>query len=165
MKRIIAAFIAIVACVASYAQMPAFRGAPSAASWSSKVEMTGAKSGRMVLTLTPAKGWHIYGFEVEKGGPKAMSADFSKSTGVKLKGELKASVAPVKTHDDIFDIDVTYWESKVVFTQDFDVTDPASAKIIGTIGYQGCNGETCNAPQKYNIALTIPGGNAKSQKK
>ncbi|MDE6198947.1 MAG: protein-disulfide reductase DsbD N-terminal domain-containing protein [Muribaculaceae bacterium] len=158
MKRIIAALIAIVACVASYAQMPAFKGAPSTASWSSRIEMTGKKSGRLILTMSPAKGWHVYGFEVGKGGPKAMSADFDKSTGIKFKGELKPSVAPVKTHDDIFDIDVTYWESKVVFTRDFEVTDPATAKITGTVNYQGCNGETCNAPQKYNIALTVPSG-------
>lgn len=158
MKRIISALIVMMACVVSNAQMPGFRAKPSTVAWKQQVEMTGEKTGKLILTMTPAKGWHIYGFDVEAGGPKAMSADFSKSTGVKFKGELTPSVAPVKTHDDIFGIDVTYWESKVVFTRKFVVTDAAKAKIIGTITYQGCNGETCNAPQKYNVSVTVPAG-------
>ena len=161
MKQIIAIFIAIIACVASNAQMKGFGGAPSAAVWSSRVEMTGSKTGKVILTLTPSKGWHIYGFEVGEGGPRAMNADFSKSTGIKFKGGIKPSVAPVKTHDDIFGIDVTYWGSKVELIRDFEVTDPASAKIVGTVSYQACNGETCNAPQKYNFNLAVPAGKNK----
>lgn len=158
MRRIITALILIVASVAAYAQMPRFGGAPAAATWNARIEMTGAKSGKLILTMTPSKGWHIYGFEVGEGGPKAMTADFTKSAGVKFKGELKPSVAPVKTHDDVFDVDVTYWEGKVVFTRSFEVTDPKTAKITGVVNYQGCNDETCTAPQKYNIALTVPAG-------
>lgn len=156
MKQIITALIAIITVITAVAQLPSLKGSNSAATWSSKIEMTGKKTGRLILTMTPAKGWHVYGFEVGEGGPKAMNADFAKSTGVKFKGNWKPSTAPVKRFDDIFGIDVTYWESKVVLTREFEVTDAANAKITGTVTYQGCNGETCNATQKYNVALSLP---------
>lgn len=166
MRRIITALIVIVASVAAYAQMSRFGGAPAgAAAWNARIEMTGAKTGKLVLTMTPSKGWHIYGFEVGEGGPKAMSADFTKSVGVKFKGDLKPSVTPVKTHDDVFDVDVTYWEGKVVFTRSFEVTDPRTARITGVVNYQGCNDETCTSPQKYNIALTVPAGTSNNSGK
>lgn len=158
MRRIISVLIMIVACVAVYAQMPRFGDAPVAAVWNARIEMTGVRAGKLILTMTPSKGWHIYGFEVGEGGPKAMTTDFTKSAGVKFKGDFKPSVTPVKTHDDVFDVDVTYWESKVVFTRSFDVTDPKAAKITGVVNYQGCNDETCTAPQKYNVVLTVPAG-------
>lgn len=156
MRRVITALILIVASVAVYAQLPRMGGAPAAAAWNARIEMSGDRAGKLILTMTPSKGWHIYGFEVGEGGPKAMTADFSKSAGVKFKGDLKPSVAPVRTHDDVFGVDVTYWEGKVVFTRSFEVTDPKTAKITGIVNYQGCNDETCTAPQKYNISLTVP---------
>ncbi|MBD5229924.1 MAG: hypothetical protein HDS69_07835 [Bacteroidales bacterium] len=160
MKRIITALIVLIAAVTAMAQLPSLKGQKGAATWTSKVEMTGKKTGRVVLTLTPAAGWHIYGFEVGEGGPKAMNADFAKSTGVKFKGSWKPSVAPVKKFDDIFGIEVTYWTGKVELSREFDVTDAANAKITGTVTYQSCNGETCNPPQKYNVALTLPAKSA-----
>ena len=87
MKRIITALIIIIASLTAYAQMPGFGKKPSAATWKSRIEMTGDKSGKLILTMTAGKGWHIYGFDVEAGGPKAMTADFSKSTGIEFKGE------------------------------------------------------------------------------
>lgn len=157
MRRFLTAILAIIVSVAISAQMSGFRkGAPSAATWSAKIEMTGKKSGKLVLTMTPSKGWHIYGFDVEPGGPKAMTADFDKSTGVKFKGDFKPSVAPTKAHDEAFDTDVTYWSEKVVLTRDFTVTDAKNAKIVGVVGYQGCNDETCSSPQRYNVSLTLP---------
>lgn len=158
MKRFITIFFVLTAIMAAYAQLST-KGQPSAAFTSSRVEMTGERTGKIIITLTPSKGWHVYGFEVDKGGPKAMVIDLDKSTGIKFKGEMKQSIAPVKTHDDIFDIDVTYWEEKVEFTRDFEVTDPATAKIDGFISFQGCNGETCNPPQKRAISKKIPSGN------
>lgn len=161
MRRILTVFFTIIACVALRAQMNAFRGAPSAARWSSRVEMTGAKSGKIVLTMTPSKGWHIYGFEVGEGGPKAMKMDFGKSTGIKFKGDVKPSDAPEKVFDDMFGIDVTYWGHEVVFTREFEVVDRTNAKISGVVNYQGCNDSSCSAPQTYNVSLSIPAANAK----
>jgi len=161
MRRILTVFIAIIACVALKAQISAFKGGSPAARWSSRVEMTGSKSGKLVLTMTPSKGWHIYGFEVGEGGPKAMKMDFGKSTGIKFKGDVKPSQAPVKAYDDMFGINVTYWGCEVVFTHEFEVVDRAKAKISGVVNYQGCNDSSCSAPQSYNVSLTIPAGKAK----
>lgn len=136
--------------------MPGKSQSSPAATWSASVRMTGAKSGVLDLTLIPGKGWHIYGPEVGENGPRPMSVDLSKSTGVKLKGSPTFSVAPVKKHDDMFGVDVTYWETKVVISQRFEVVDRKAAKLAGTVSYQGCNDATCTAPQKYEINLAIP---------
>lgn len=161
MRRVLATLFTVTLCMTVSAQLPKLTGtksAPGAAFHASRVEMTGKNTGKVIVTITPSKGWHVYGLEIAEGGPKPMVIDLGNSTGVKFKGKWSPSVAPVKCHDDMFGMDVTYWDSKVDLIREFEVTDPAVAKISGTVTYQGCNGNTCNPPERRNIFLKIPAG-------
>lgn len=156
MQRLTTLFITIFAVVAMQAQMKGFNRRPAVAQCSSHVEMTGATSGKLIITVTPSKGWHIYGFDIADGGPRPMSLDLSKSAGVRFKGEATPSVKPVKVHDDMFDMDVEYWEGKVILTQKFEVEKGAAPSISGVLTYQGCNDATCSSPQKFEFTHKLP---------
>lgn len=158
-QRIVTTFLSIMICVALQAQLNRSMGGrktTAAATCNSRIEMTGADKGKLIITVTPTKGWHIYGFDIAKGGPKAMVLNLDKSTGIKFTSEVKYSVKPVKEFDNTFGMEVSYWDSKVELTREFVVTGSAdAAKIIGSITYQGCNGETCNMPETKSINLKV----------
>lgn len=148
-KTILTFFCAIIAFVA-VAQ------APEAARWSTSVKMLSSDEGVVKMKMTVADGWHVYGPDLPKGGPVAMTFDFKQSAGVKFVGTPVPSVKATVVYDDAFGMDLPYWSGAVTFEQKFKVIDAQSAAIVGSIRYQGCNGETCAPPKTKKINLKIP---------
>lgn len=128
---------------------------PQAAQCTSSVKMTSATQGVLTISLTPFAGWHVYGSDLPKGGPKPLQFDASTSTGIVLDGDLTPSVKPEKHYDDAFSMDVTYWAKPVTFTQKFTVTDKSNAQVSGFLRYQGCNNETCSPPKKFRFSHPV----------
>lgn len=125
-------------------------------SWRANVKMITATEGEIIVKVTIADGWHLYGTDIPKGGPKATVFDFSKSKGVKLTGKPAASSNPFVSHDKMFGIKLSYWTGTVTFRQRFKVTDRAKAHIDGTVSYMGCNDNTCSPPAVFKISKNIP---------
>lgn len=151
MKKFIFALLAAVVSLTAFAQM-----APQqAASWTSKVVMEQNGNAVIEMTMKVNQGWHVYAPGQPAGGPVSMTFDFSKSSGITLVGEPQPSVAPLKKHDASFGLEVKYWERTVTFRQKIRITD-ASARIDGTVRFQGCNDKTCTPPVKIKIAPRIP---------
>lgn len=161
MKRVISVLFTMILCVTVLAQIPKLGGSKKpqgAATCVGAVEMTGKNTGKVIITITPTKGWHVYGMDIKNGGPKPMVIDLSNSKGLKFKGDWKPSAAPVKTYDDMFGMDVTYWKDKVELVREFEVTDASVANVVATVSFQGCNGTTCNPPEKKNINIKVSAG-------
>lgn len=156
MQRLLTLIISIFTVAAMQAQLNGFNRRPAVAKCSSRIEMTDANSGKLIITVTPSKGWHIYGFDIEAGGPKAMTLDLSKSAGVKFKGDVIPSVKPLKVYDDMFAMDVEYWEGTVTLTRKFEVEKGTAPVISGVLTYQGCNDATCSSPQKFEFSHKLP---------
>lgn len=138
-------FILSVSCL--YAQNPI--------KWRSSVKMTSDTEGVIALKAFMQPGWHLYGFDLPKGGPKSTSFDFSNSSGIELIGTINASVKPVEVFDDMFQLTLNWWDANVAFTQHFKIIGKKPS-IKGVITYMGCNDQTCTPPRKENITLTIP---------
>ncbi len=128
---------------------------PQAATCSSTVKMLDDIHGELIITITPNIGWHIYGPDIAKGGPKPLQFDASTSTGVSLDGDFTPSSKPQSHFDETFSMDVTYWTGKVILTQKFTITDKSNAAVSGFVRYQGCNNETCSPPKKFRFNHSI----------
>lgn len=154
MKRISILFVLLTALVgfAASAQMPA--GNP--VKWRVNVKMLTSTEGEVVLTATIDDGWHLYGMNMPKGGPKSTEIDFSGSTGVKFINGLSQSVAPTAYHDSMFDMNLSCWEKKVTFRRKFKVTDRAKAAINGSITFMSCNNVNCSAPTVEKFSKKVP---------
>ena len=122
--------------------------------WRSNVKMLSATEGEIIVKVNIEPGWHLYGMNLPKGGPKSTVFDFKASTGIKLKGKLSQSVAPVTRMDNMFNIKLTYWTGDVTFRQRFVVTG-ASPKVEGTVSYMGCNDQTCSPPSVFKISKAV----------
>ena len=123
--------------------------------WRANVKMKNATDGEVIIKVGVADGWHLYGMNLPKGGPKATVFDFSKSAGVKFTGSVTPSVSPVEKVDKMFNLKLSYWTSDVTFRQKFKVTDKAKAKIVGTVSYMGCNDVTCSAPKTFDFTKNV----------
>ena len=124
--------------------------------WTHSVKMTSATEGQVTFTAAIDKGWHVYGLDIPKGGPKPTSFNFDKSTGIATVGAVTLSPKPVKVLDKAFDMELTWWANKAVFTQKFKVTDPKTAKIVVTLRYMACNDTNCMPPKRETFEIAIP---------
>lgn len=124
--------------------------------WRVNVKMSSATEGEVIMIATIADGWHLYGLNLPKGGPKSTEFDLSESTGVKFTGPLTPSVAPMDYYDNMFKMNLSCWERKVTFRRKFKVTNPDNAQLIGAIRFMSCNDVTCSAPSVEKFTKKIP---------
>ena len=123
--------------------------------WQVSVKMTSVTQGVAVFKARIAPGWHLYGFNLPAGGPKSTEIDMSQSTGIRFTAALKPDRTPVKVHDSMFDLDLSWWDSDIAFRRPFVVTDAAKAALKGKISYMGCNDETCSPPKTQSFDKKI----------
>ncbi len=147
--------IALAAPLKAGAQLFGRQSEP-AATWTAGAEMKSKTEGVIVLTAKIESGWHIYGLDVPEEAPVATEISFI-NTGIRLSGKITTDPAPRKKRDEVFGVDVTYWEGgTVTFTQPFKVTNPAKAHTQAKITFIGCSGMNCAAPVTETIDIDIP---------
>lgn len=116
--------------------------------WKVSVDKTSDTDGKVVFDIEISKGWHMYGFDLPQNGPISTLITFDKLEGVELVGNLKPSIAPITKHDEMFNLDLTWWDSNLKIEQEFKILDAKIAKIEGRYEYQGCNDKSCLPPKK-----------------
>ncbi len=151
MKKIsLLIFIAVVSAFAMSSQ-----GMHEAARWTMSVKMTSATDGVVTLKANVNQGWHIYGTDLPKGGPKPTVIDFSGSVGVRFISETVPSIKPVSKVDKMFNLPLTWWDSSVKFSRKFKVVRKDNARINASVTFMGCNDETCLPPKTVKLSREI----------
>lgn len=147
MKRLISAVFAMVIIAMTVA-------AQSPVTWSASTKMTSKTEGTITITGTIQPGWHIYGLTLPEGGPNPTKVSFVRQ-GVEFTGELHVAPAPIKQFDAMFDLELTYWENKVVFTRSFKITNAKAASLQAQINYMCCNDSECRPPVTEKIDIKL----------
>lgn len=148
-KSILILIVGMLVSFSIQAQMP------NPIRWTVNVKTLSADEGEMIISASIDEGWHLYGFKLPESGPKPTKIDFSKSQGIRFTGEITASKAPVSKHDNIFDMDLSYWSGRVVFKRRFRIEDAEKATVGGSIQYMGCNDETCLPPRTQTFSKKV----------
>lgn len=125
--------------------------------WTGTARLTSPTEGVITLTASMSDGWHLYGVDMPENGPKPTRFKFEVAKGLELIGKLTAGSKPLTKANPMFNIDVNYWEGKVVFTQKFRLhPDQAPVNSIAcSVTYMGCNDATCLPPQTKEFKLRI----------
>lgn len=121
-------------------------------SWKTSLEMTGDDRGEIVMTAIIEPGWHMYTNEIPNDGPTPLAINFSTLEGVTLDGAFKADKKAHVQHDDMFDMELSWWTGKVTLRQPFIATAP-EFEIKGTIVYGACNDQNCIPPGKEQFSF------------
>lgn len=104
------------------------------------------------MTAIIEPGWHMYTNEIPNDGPTPLAINFSTLEGVTLDGAFKADKKAHVQHDDMFDMELSWWTGKVTLRQPFIATAP-QFEIKGTIVYGACNDQNCIPPGKEQFSF------------
>ena len=126
--------------------------------WRSSIKMINETEGIVSMKAIIEPGWHLYGTNLPSGGPKATSFDFSSSQGIKLVGGITPSDEPKNVKDQLFGLNLNWWDKTLSFTQKFKVIKN-NARVICAISYMGCNDQTCLPPSIQSINISVPAYN------
>lgn len=126
--------------------------------WSASLDMKNNDNGSIILDAYIDKGWHLYGLDLPAGGPVSTTITFDLPEGIALKGNIEPSVQPVTKKDLVFNLELSWWEKDVAFIQNFTVAQDVSIDnpINVRVRFQGCNDQSCIAPQTLSFSLMLP---------
>jgi Disulphide bond corrector protein DsbC len=123
--------------------------------WSFSTKDAGAGQVDLILTGTIEDGWATYSqFLESEDGPVATSLAFKEGAHYKLVGKAAESGDKTTVHDKVFDMKVTKFKHKAIFTQRIQVSDYGKP-VEGYITYMTCNDEMCLPPKDVDFKFTL----------
>ena len=124
--------------------------------WSFKAQDAGNCQVDLIFTGILEDGWCTYSqFLESEDGPVATSLHFEDGANFKVIGKATESGDIYKTHDVVFDMNLTKFKHKAILTQRVEILDP-SKPIKGYVNCMTCNDEMCLPPKDADFSFTIP---------
>lgn len=146
MKRWSAALMLLCITGLMYAQMP--EPVKCKTSW----KVVSDSVGELRIDAVIAEGWHVYSTDLEDG-PTAAMLVVEKIEGAHLGGKLAFKGKEITKYDEMFGMDVRYFEREVTFVQRV-VIERADYKIEGYFQYGACDDESCMPPT--DVPFKVP---------
>ena len=116
-----------------------------------KIVNDGAAELRISATIDA--GWHLYSTELEDG-PTAATLVIETIKGASLDGKLGFEGKEITKYDDMFGMEVRYFENKVTFVQRFAI-DSEDYTVQGYFQYGACDDQSCLPPT--NVEFNFKG--------
>lgn len=133
----------------AFSLVPSFAQILNPVKWEitlSEIEANGDATISFKATLE--NGWHIYGLELPAGGPQPTAFHFETQKNVDLVGKAKSDRQATKKHDDMFNMEISWFDKEVTFVQRIKASNANNYKIDGYVDYMVCNDQTCLPPTK-----------------
>ena len=130
--------------------------------WSFSSSALQNNEAEIILTAKIDKGWHLYSQFIDKGGPIPTAFKFEKNKDYQLVGKVTEPKA-ISVFDNIFNMNVKYFDGKVVFKQRIKILSDKSFTVKGTFEYMTCDDGSCIPffDNEFNVKVTgsIAGAN------
>jgi len=85
--------------------------------WDFTAKKTGSKKYDLIFTAHIDKGYHLYSLTIPEGGPLPTEFGFEDSKQFKLVGKPVEVTKPIEKYDDVFEMDIKFFEDNAVFKQ------------------------------------------------
>ena len=124
--------------------------------WKTSVEAQGDGLYKITFTASIEQGWHLYDMgPYEIGGPMATAFTFEPASDYSLEGEMTAEGELIKHYDDVYMMDVGYYEGSVSFSQLVKSSEGAVVKVAAE--WMSCNDQNCvNSDKDFEITVREP---------
>ena len=123
--------------------------------WSFTTKDVGNCQVDLIMTGTIEDGWYTYSqFLESEDGPVPTTFTYQQTSAFKLVGKAKESGEIIKVHDKVFDMNLTKFKHKAIFTQRVELSDPTKP-ITGYLNYMVCNDEMCLPPKDVDFSFKI----------
>ena len=107
----------------------------------------------VIFSGTISNGWHVYSTGLPDDGPVSASFHLEDSRNVKAVGRLKPEGNEIKKYEDMFGMDVRYFEHSVQFVQRIQITGD-DYEANGYLEYGACNDENCLPPTSVDFSFS-----------
>jgi thiol:disulfide interchange protein len=97
----------------------------------------------LIFKATISRPWHMYGLNINEGGPVPFSISFKNTSGFELVEKPRQSPKPGIVYDEIFGMKVELHSDKATITQRIRKISNDSILVIGTLNYQTCSDMQC----------------------
>lgn len=153
MKKSFLLILFITFCTLSHAQIF------SPVAWSFNAKPASEQEVTLTFTANIDGNWHIYSQHIEEGGPIPTSFTFKSSPDYELVGKTVEVTQPKNVFEEVFSMNVAYFEKKAVFTQKIRLKVPGTT-VSGTVEFMACNDRQCLPPDEveFNIQAKLPTG-------
>ncbi len=115
-------------------------------------KMVGDNVAELRIAAKIEAGWHVYSTELEDG-PTAAVLEVETLDGAHLDGKLTFEGKEINKYDDMFGMEVRYFENEVTFIQRF-IIEKENSKVQGYFQYGACNDENCLPPTNVEFSYT-----------
>ncbi len=112
-------------------------------------QLKGAEA-ELTFSATIDDGWHVYSTGLSNDGPVAASFHALKMEGAELVGKLQTRGQEIKQYDQMFGMELRYFEHAVTFVQKVRFTKP-EYDIDCYVEYGACNDQMCLPPSEISL--------------
>ena len=144
MKKILSLALLLIATLCANAQML------DPVKFTSTLKTGNTSEGEIIFSGKIEKGWHVYSTGLGSDGPVSASFNVNKLDGVKLVGKLKPVGHEISNFDQMFGMNLRYFEHSVKFVQKVKFTKP-NYTINAYLEFGACNDENCMPPTTVDI--------------
>ncbi len=124
--------------------------------WDFKIEPKGEQKYELIITANIEETWHLYALELESDdGPVETEINLDTIPGIAYVGDVKVEGEVKNEYDPNFMMNLSYYEGKVEFRQEFESTGESN-KLSGNVYYMSCDAEKCIPPDYVDFNLDIP---------
>lgn len=121
--------------------------------WSYAAKKVNAKEAILYLKAEIQPPWHIYSVNQPEGGPVKTTFNFIKSNDFSLIGKVVESKS-VQKHEEVFDMNVFYFEKSVVFQQKIKLTKSKTI-VKGSVEFMACATEQCLPTETIAFSISV----------
>ena len=147
LKRIIALACILFFAFASDAQKPY--------KWTFTTKKLADKTYEVHCTVDVNHPWHTYSQFTPDGGPIPTKFTFGKNPLFTLEGKVKENGKLLVKHEEVFGVDVKYFDGTVDFVQVVKMRGNAKTNVSGSVEFMVCNDQQCLPPSTEKFSLAI----------
>ena len=154
MKRLSFILMLMVAAITAQAQMV------DPVHFTSELKMGKGAEAEIVFTGKIDAGWHVYSTNLGQDGPIEATFNAVKMEGVEKVGKLTPRGKEIKKFDEMFGMELKFFENAVTFVQKVKFTQPQYT-IDCYLEFGACNDKSCMPPTQVEFSAS---GEVKSEK-
>lgn len=135
-KLLLSLGLALAATTGVYAQMD------DPVQWTFSTKQIEGNKYEIIINAAIDADWHLYTTKLPEGGPLPTTFTFTPSDQYKLIGEVRELTKAHTEHDEIFDLDLSFFADNAQFSQTIELTGN-EASIRMNVEYQACYADKC----------------------
>ena len=138
---------------------------PVTAEMTAEIETSAPGAGVLVINVSVADGWHIYGLEMNTDDPYApdpTTVTIDAVDGLTMAGPLECSVEAIEHYDTTAELSLPWLMGSFTLRQPFELSGAEGCRIKGTVRYMACNDVSCTPPATFEFDLPFGTGAADS---